>query len=186
MFGRNYSLKLNLVLLSGLAILAAQPAMAQEEPQMIADGKQVSFTYILSVEGEVVESNVEREPLVYTQGGDQILNALEAELEGMQAGEKKTVNLDAVNGYGELNDEAYQEVPLEQLPEDARMVGAVLQAQGFPGPIRVSEVTDEKAVLDFNHPLAGKDLSFDITIVAVENAPPSPEPVLEPDPPALN
>jgi FKBP-type peptidyl-prolyl cis-trans isomerase 2 len=80
----------------------------------------------------------------------------------------------AENGYGEVNDEAFQEVPLEQLPEDARVVGAMLQAQGFPGPLRAAEIKEDVAVLDFNHPLAGKDLSFDITIVAVEDAPPAP------------
>jgi FKBP-type peptidyl-prolyl cis-trans isomerase 2 len=112
------------------------------------------------------------------------LTALEAELEGLTAGDKKIVALDAVNGYGEINDEAFQEVPLEQIPEDARVVGAMLQAQGFPGPLRVAEIKDDVAILDFNHPLAGKDLSFDITIVAVENAPPAPANSLEDAPPA--
>ncbi len=100
-------------------------------------------------------------------------------MEGLTAGDQKTINLDAVHGYGEVNDEAFQEVPLEQLPEDARVVGAMLQAQGFPGPLRVAEVKEDVAILDFNHPLAGKDLSFDITIVAVENAPPAPANSLE-------
>jgi FKBP-type peptidyl-prolyl cis-trans isomerase 2 len=122
--------------------------------------------------------------LIYTQGSDQILVALEAELEGLTAGDQKTVDLDAVNGYGEVNAEAFQEVPLGQLPEDARVVGAMLQAQGFPGPLRVTEIKEDVAVLDFNHPLAGKDLSFDITIVAVEDAPPPPANPLD-DIPAL-
>jgi len=157
--------------------------MSEEDSAMIEDGKQVSFTYTLSVEGEVVESNAGRDPLVYTQGTEQILIALEGELEGLTTGDQKTVNLDAANGYGEVNAEAFQEVPLEQLPEDARVVGAMLQAQGFPGPLRVTEIKEEVAVLDFNHPLAGKDLSFDITIVAVEDAPPAPANLIENAPP---
>ena len=64
-----------------------------------------------------------------------------------------------------------------------RFVGAMLQAQGFPGPLRVAEVKENVAVLDFNHPLAGKDLSFDITIVAVEDAPPPPANLLDDTPP---
>ena len=75
---------------------------------------------------------------------------------------------------------------LEQLPEDARIEGALLQAQGFPGPIRVSAVNEEVAILDFNHPLAGKDITFDIIIVAVADAPPPPSlmpaPAVEPAP----
>ena len=86
-----------------------------------------------------------------------------------------------------MNAEAFQEVPLEQLPEDARVVGAMLQAQGFPGPLRVTEIKEDVAVLDFNHPLAGKGLSFDITIVAVEDAPPPPaNPLDDTPPPATN
>ena len=61
--------------------------MSQEDAAMVEDGQQVSFTYTLGIEGEVIESNTGREPLVYTQGGDQILNALEAELEGLTAGD---------------------------------------------------------------------------------------------------
>lgn len=167
----NQHVEYSMLLILGFSVFVTNTAIAEEESLMIEDGKQVSFTYTLSVEGDVIESNSDREPLVYTQGGGQILKALESELEGLQAGDKKTVNLDAASGYGELNSEAYQEVPIEQIPEDARVVGAMLQAQGYPNPIRVSEVTEQKVTLDFNHPLAGKDLSFDITIVAVENAP---------------
>jgi FKBP-type peptidyl-prolyl cis-trans isomerase 2 len=178
MFHHKHYVKFSVLSLLGFAVFVAHPAIAEEEPLMIEEGKQVSFTYTLSVEGDVVESNSDREPLVYTQGGGQILKALESELEGLQAGDQKTVNLDAASGYGELNEEAYQQVPIEQIPEEARIVGAMLQAQGYPNPIRVSEVTEEKVTLDFNHPLAGKDLSFDITIVTVENAtPPASPPV---------
>ena len=176
-------LKFMLASLLSLVVLVTTPVMSQEDSAMVEDGKQVSFTYTLSIEGDVVESNTGREPLVYTQGGDQILTALEEELEGLTAGDQKTVNLDAANGYGEVNAEAFQEVPLEQLPEDAREVGAMLQAQGFPGPLRVTEIKEDVAVLDFNHPLAGKDLSFDITIVAVEDAPPAPADLLDDAPP---
>ena len=78
--------------------------------------------------------------MTYTQGGGQILPALEAELVGLKAGDEKTVNLSAANGYGEVRDDAFQEIPLDQLPEDARQVGALLQAQGYPIPIRVAEL----------------------------------------------
>ena len=183
MFRLSRYLKFKLVSLLALVVLVTPPVMAKEDSAMVQDGKQVSFTYTLTIEDEIIESNTGREPLVYIQGSDQILTALEAELEGMTAGDQKTVDLDAANGYGEVNDEAFQEIPLEQLPEEARVVGAMLQAQGFPGPLRVSEIKEDVAILDFNHPLAGKDLSFDIIIVAVEDAPPMPVNSMEDAPP---
>lgn len=163
-----------LVSLFGFLVLAAPHGMAQENSQMIAPGKQVSFNYTLTSAGEVIESNKGQEPMVYVQGGGQILPALESELEGMSTGQETTVSLVAVDAYGEIREDAFQEIPLEQLPEDARVEGALLQAQGFPGPIRVSEVKEEVAILDFNHPLAGKDITFDIIIVAVADAPAPP------------
>lgn len=152
------------------AALPADPAASQENTTMIADGTQVSLNYTLTVGDEVIEDNQGQEPLTYTQGSGQILPALEAQLEGLTAGDEKTVNLSAAEGYGEVKQEAFQEVPLEQIPEGARKVGAMLQAQGYDGPIRVSEIRDEVAVLDFNHPLAGRELTFDITILSVEPA----------------
>ncbi len=165
---------LTLVSLFCVAALAAPQAVAQEDGQSIAPGKRVSFNYTLTSAGEVLESNKGEAPLVYVQGSGQILPALETQLEGMSAGQEKTVNLVAADAYGEIRQDAFQEIPLEQLPEDARVEGALLQAQGFPGPIRVSAVKEEVAILDFNHPLAGKDITFDIMIVAVADAPPPP------------
>lgn len=150
---------------------------------MIEDGKLVSVTYALSVDGELIESNEDGEPLIYTQGGDQILSALEEALAGLRVGDQKTVEISAADGYGELRDDAYQEVPLDMLPEDTRRVGAMLQSPDFPGPIRVAEIREDVVVLDFNHPLAGKSLSFDVTVLSVDEAPDMPiTPVAPPAP----
>ena len=135
---------------------------------MIAQGSQVSFFYTLSSEGEEIESNKNHEPMTYTQGEGQILPKLEAELEGLKAGDSKEVSLDAADAYGEVDPGKFQEVPAEQIPEPARKVGAQLQAEGYNGPIFVKEVKDNVIVLDFNHPMAGKDLVFAIEIVDVQ------------------
>ena len=137
---------------------------------MIADGMEVSFTYTLTVEGQVIESNAGQEPLSYIQGDGQVLPALETELLGLQAGDEKSVSLVAADAYGEFSEAALQEVPLDRIPEDARTVNSTLQSEGFAGPIRVAEIKEDVAVLDFNHPMAGKDLTFDITIIAVEES----------------
>jgi FKBP-type peptidyl-prolyl cis-trans isomerase 2 len=175
--------QLTFVLLTTLAVFTTTSATAEEESAMIEENMQVSFTYALSVEGEVIEDNAGQEPFIYIQGDGQILPALEAELAGLQAGDKKTVSLEAENAYGIVNEEAFQEVPAAQIPDDAKVVGAMLQSQGHNGPIRVAEVREEVVILDFNHPLAGKDLIFDVTIIGVADAPAAPTP---PSAPALS
>jgi peptidylprolyl isomerase len=160
--------------LLNLVLLAIAPALAEETATVIESGKLVSFTYTLSVDGEVMESNTGQEPLQYIQGGNQILPALEAAMLGLAVSDTKVVSLDAADAYGEPSPNLVQEVPLEQIPESARVVGMMLQAEGVPGPIRVVEITEEVAVLDANHPLAGKDLSFDVTVIAIEDAPETP------------
>lgn len=136
---------------------------------MIETGKTVGFEYTLRLEdGSVVQSNEDAEPLKYVHGESQILPALERELEGLDVDDRKEVTLPARDAYGEVRTDAFREVPSEQIPEDARRVGAQLSAQGYEGPIRVHDVKDEVVVLDFNHPLAGKDLKFDIRVVSIE------------------
>jgi len=138
----------------------------------IQKGSEVGIEYTLTLnDGTVADSNVGGEPLVYTQGSGQLLPALEDALEGLTAGDTKQIELEAAEGYGEVNPQAYQNVPIDQIPEQSREVGAVLVASSPDGrqqQIRVHEVQDEAVVVDFNHPLAGKDLNFDIKVVSVE------------------
>lgn len=138
---------------------------------MIESGKNVSIEYTLTLDdGTVVDSNVGDEPLVYEAGGGQILPALDAALVGLAEGDTKSVELPAEQGYGEVDEKLKFEVPLEQLPEDARKIGTPLVAQGEDGRelrVRVDQIKDEAAVLDYNHPLAGESLSFSVRVVAV-------------------
>ena len=141
----------------------------QGDSPAIEDGSNVALEYTLSLaDGSVVGSNVGQEPLTYTQGGKQILPALEEALTGMRAGDEKKVMLNADDAYGQVRDDAFREVPLEQIPEEARHVDALLSVPGRTGSIRVHEIREDMAVLDFNHPLAGQDLTFDIRIMSVE------------------
>ncbi len=139
---------------------------------MITEGSQVSIEYTLNLDdGTTVDSNVGKEPLIYAQGAGQILPALEKALDGLSVNDTKHVELAAADGYGEVDADAFRDVDPEQVPEDARHVGAMLMAgdpNGSQQPIRVHEVHDDRIVLDFNHPLAGQNLSFKVKIVAVE------------------
>lgn len=136
---------------------------------MIQSGSKVSIEYTLTLDdGSKVDSNVGGEPLVYTQGEGQIIRGLETEMEGMTTGDEKQVRVEAKDGYGEVDPDALREIDTAQVPEDARQVGAMLMAQGHGAPIRVAELRGETIVLDFNHPLAGKDLNFAVKVLTVE------------------
>ena len=138
---------------------------------MIEQGKKVSLEYTVFLEdGTQVDTNVGEEPLVFVLGSKQVFPALEQELLGLKIGDTKKVSLSPDQAYGHIVPEAFREIQLEALPEQYRMVGAILALQDPEGgvfPIRVHEIREEKAVLDFNHPLAGKSLHLDVKVVDV-------------------
>lgn len=147
-------------------------ANAQEAEPVIQDGSTVAIEYTLKLDdGSVADSNVGGEPLVYTQGESQILPALETALEGLKAEDTKEVTLSAEQGYGPVREEAFQEMPVDMLPEEGRKVGAQLVGRGPSGqPIfaRVVEIEEGTAKVDLNHPLAGQQLHFDVKVLSVE------------------
>ena len=157
-------------LIAALSLIVAYPSTAQQEDSStIGNGSNVALEFTLSLsDGSVVGSNVGREPLTYVQGEKQILPALEQALTGMRTGDEKQVTLSADDAYGQVRNDAFREVPLDQIPEEARHVDALLTVPGRSGSIRVHEIREKVAVLDFNHPLAGQSLTFDIRIMSVE------------------
>ena len=163
---------------TGLVWALTTPGWAEDKKgaaMPIADGKQVSLEFTLSLDDKTqVQSNVGKEPLVYTQGAHQIIPGLEKQLVGLKAGDTKRVEVPPEEGYGPLDPKRTQEVEKDKIPEEARKVGAKLTGrgpQGQPMFAEVKEVKDKTVVLDMNHPLAGKKLIFDIKVLKVENAP---------------
>lgn len=143
-----------------------------EQIMTITTGKTVSIEYTLTLENnEVIDTNVGNEPLTYVQGSNQIIPGLENAMDGMKVGETKQVTVEPEEGYGPVIDEAIVEVDKEQLPEGACEVDAMVQAQGPDGQIlrgQVTKVEGDKAVIDFNHPLAGKKLYFDVKVINIQ------------------
>lgn len=136
----------------------------------VTKGKVISLEYTLKLdEKQVVDTNVGKDPLTYTQGTNQIIRGVEAAVEGMKVGEAKHVILAPADGYGTINPKAFQEVPKEKLPK-AIKVGTQLHGKDAKGrtiePI-VSEIRDNTVLLDFNHPLAGKTLFLDVKVVNI-------------------
>lgn len=142
----------------------------------VSDGKVVSMDYSLRLddEPEVVDTSAGREPLQFVQGQGQIISGLERELYGMSVGEEKDVVVSPADGYGESDPEAFQLVPLDAFPPDATIEpGMGLQLQDTSGQVftaYVDEVRPDGVVLDFNHPLAGKTLYFNVKIADLREA----------------
>lgn len=135
------------------------------------DTVKVHYTGKLE-DGTVFDSSVEREPIAFKIGAGQIIPGFEKAVEGMEPGEKTTTVIPATEAYGPRKEEALVTVERSQLPPDLEpKVGQQLQVQQEDGqglPVRVVQVDDAKVTLDSNHPLAGKDLAFEIELVAVE------------------
>lgn len=140
----------------------------------IQEGSLVSIEYTLTDDaGAVIDTNVGKEPLTYIQGAGQIVPGLERELLGLKLGEQKKVKVKPEDGYGMPDEKAFRELPKEQLPAEALKVGAMLMSRSADGsvmPLRVHQVKEKTVVVDFNHPLAGKTLHFDVTIKNIRSA----------------
>lgn len=167
--------------LCGLVLLGffLQAISATAEPSKsgkatVSNGKQVSLEYTLKLDDKaVLESNVGKEPMTYTQGAHEIVPGLEKAMEGLAVGDKKHVEVKPADGYGEVDPKAFQEVKKSQIPQSAWKVGTQLEAKSPDGESmfpRVTEVRAETVVLDFNHPLAGKTLFFDIKVLDIKPA----------------
>ena len=147
---------------------------AAKPETVIQTGSDVAFDYTLTDEsGTVIDSSKGKQPMHYIHGQGQIIPGLEKELAGMAVGGEKKVTVKPEDGYGPINPQAFQEIPKEKLPADALKVGTMLMAQGPQGqgvPVRVHEIKENTVIMDFNHPLAGKTLSFDIKVTDIKAA----------------
>lgn len=135
------------------------------------DKVKVHYTGKLA-NGEEFDSSTGREPLAFTVGAGQMIKGFDAAMAGMKVGDKKTVNIAAAEGYGEVSEEAIIEFPKTNIPAEMKLEpGMNLQLtnqEGQPFPVTVKEIKDDVIVLDANHFLAGKELVFDIELVEVE------------------
>ena len=134
------------------------------------DKVRIHYTGTLT-DGEVFDSSEGRDPLEFTVGSGQIIPGLDSAIPGMTVGDKKTVDVPADQAYGPINPEARQAVPRAEIPADIPLEpGTQLQVQTPQGqvmPVTVFEVSEEQVILDANHPLAGRDLTFAIELVEI-------------------
>jgi FKBP-type peptidyl-prolyl cis-trans isomerase SlyD len=152
-----------------LALLIMSETSSAENGATVTDGAKVSLEYTLTLPDKTVaDSNVGQAPITFIQGAHEIVPGLEKALEGMKAGQKKRVEVAAVDAYGPYNNKLRQTVEKDKLPKDIK-AGDILQASDGR-LVKVLEIAEKNVVLDLNHPLAGKALTFDVNILNVEQA----------------
>lgn len=138
----------------------------------IGDTVRVDYTGTLE-NGEVFDTSLmeDREPLEFTIGEGQMIPGFEKEVVGMTIGETKKINIPSAEAYGERTPEALVEVPLAQFPQEIPLLPgtqlAVHTPEGHQLPALIHEVREETVVIDTNHPLAGLDLNFELTLVEI-------------------
>jgi FKBP-type peptidyl-prolyl cis-trans isomerase 2 len=121
--------------------------------------------------GETFDSSNGRDPLEFTVGEGQVIKGFDEGVKGMKLGDKKTVEIDVADAYGEKEEERIIEFPKNQFPPDltpeAGMQLMMNDGAGNQIPVTITEVKEDAVVLDANHPLAGQDLIFDIELVEI-------------------
>jgi FKBP-type peptidyl-prolyl cis-trans isomerase 2 len=163
-------------LIMALSFFTVSSGGAEEKKKaeeiIVSEGKSVKVNYTLTVDGKVLDSSKGREPLQFKAGNHEMIPGFEKAVMGMKSGEKKSFTLSPAEGYGQVDPKALQDIPKKQLPPDITpKAGMTLLAQGNNGqgiPVKIVEVKEDVVVIDFNHPLAGKTLNFDVEVLEVK------------------
>ncbi len=153
----------------------------ENKPQVIADNVVVTLDYELSIDEQVVDSSDGGDPIIFLQGAGQIIAGLEKSIYGMKVGDTKLVIVSPEDGYGEIDTEDIVEVPRDEFPDDFPLEPGVEitvnseDEDSDEGEEELLEatilsVTEDTVTLDFNHPLAGKTLTFNVNVLDIREA----------------
>lgn len=142
--------------------------------ETIRDGIVVSMAYVLTVDGEEISRAAKDEPLEYLHGAENIVPGLEAALDGKRPGDKFTVTLPPEDAYGDYDEDDIDEFDRDEIPGSENLEpGMVVEVEDEDGYIYmgiVQEITEDSVVVDFNPPLAGKTLTFDVEVLSLREA----------------
>ena len=136
------------------------------------NGSTVSIHYTGNLsDGTEFDSSRDREPLTFQVGGGQVIPGFNDNVIGMEVGETKTFTIPHTEAYGPSNEDAIQDIPKTQFPEDFEVkIGQMIAGQGANGQAFTAKILSEgtdSIKLDFNHPLAGEDLTFEVELVSI-------------------
>ena len=146
----------------------------KRKPNRVEDNVVVTMAYTLIVDGETINSTAEGEALVFIQGYGSIIPGLENSLYGMEVGSSRPVRVPASDAYGEYELDNISSIPLSEFPEDLNLTsGLELEMEDKDGDIvygKIVSIGKSRVKMDFNHPLAGKDLDFEVTVLDLRQA----------------
>jgi FKBP-type peptidyl-prolyl cis-trans isomerase SlyD len=150
--------------------------MEIENKPVIADDVVVKLKYSVSVAGQVVESSADDSPIQFIQGRGDVIPGLENALYGLSVGDQKEFNVAPEDGYGEADPDAIAKIPKAEFPPEIPLQPGVelrlKDEQGDELEAQIVAVEDEIVRLNFNHPLAGKELLFAIQVIDLRKATP--------------
>jgi FKBP-type peptidyl-prolyl cis-trans isomerase SlyD len=162
--------------LPGYGIAGTTTRSEMSDMTVVQDGQVVSIEYILTVGDQVLDTSAEEGPLEFLQGSGNIVPGLEREMYGMKIGDSKQVVVSPKDGYGEFDDGAFMDVPRAEFPAEIPLEHGielnVTDEDGKNTMAYIDTVGDQSVRLDFNHPLAGTELHFDVKVVGLRPATP--------------
>lgn len=140
----------------------------------VKNGDTVKVHYTGKLEdGSIFDSSQQRDPLEITLGEGKLIPGFEKAVVGLAVGDTTTATIESAEAYGERREDLELSIERNQLPEEIEPeVGMQLQLNqpnGQPVPVQITNIEDENITIDANHPLAGKDLTFDIELVEIVN-----------------
>ena len=143
-------------------------------PKEVQDGVIITLDYTVTVDGEIVDTSQNAEPILFIQGKGHIVPGLERALYGMSQGESKEMVVAAADGYGEVDEEAFAEIPRSEFPPEIPLEpGVELQLRNQEGDeleAFIVSADNETVHMNFNHPLAGKELHFSVKVIELRQA----------------
>lgn len=160
-------------LVLGVAVIVALlVVLGGSMGKTIKEGSKVKLHYTGTLDdGTVFDSSKDKIPLEFVVGGGQVIKGFEQGVVGMKAGEKKTIHITSDNAYGAYNPANIGEYPKDKVPKEMKLeIGAKLFLEAPNGGIAIAtvkQIKNETILLDLNHPLAGKDLNFDVEILEI-------------------
>jgi len=161
---------------------AKSESKPKPKPSKVEAGHLISVEYVGTLaSGEEFDNSKGHGPIQFVVGGGQVIKGFDTAVLGMKINDKKKFTIKKGDAYGDVNPAMVQIVPLARIPEHVKSqlkVGGFLVMQAPTGqqiPAKVLKLDKENVSLDMNHPLAGKDLTFDITIVDITHAPEHPD-----------
>ena len=149
---------------------------AQRDDLIVGDGLVVSLAYSLRLDdGEEIDTAAGDDPLVYLHGAQNIIPGLERALAGLKIGDARSVTVSPDDAYGEMDPDAFELVPYDAFPGDLELeegmgLRMVESGTGRQMEAYISELRDDGALLDLNHPLAGETLHFNVEVVGIRQA----------------